>query len=255
MKRFFEGNTSAVSELTVSSSLGEIPAAERLRIRELYLASSYPVTDRQPCIFAAAGNVAAGKTSLLRFLSAAGELPAAHAVRHDPDAVMSEIQAYRSETLVDPSAAFQRWEVPARLLADEILTVAIERRCDIVYDRTCAFPETVNLLRQLRFEENYSIRMFFVWADLDECLIRAERRARTSRRVVPKAVIIQRAAALRSLAVAYAGIANEFRIFENHDGFEPKHIGTLENGMVSAIIDEPSLERFLSEHHIKARYS
>ncbi|MBN8547907.1 MAG: zeta toxin family protein [Deltaproteobacteria bacterium] len=233
-----------------SSSLGEISSSEKARIRELYLASAYPVTGRSPRLFATAGNIAAGKTSLLRFLSAAGQLPAAHAVRHDPDAVMSEISAYRSDTLTQPAAAFRRWEIPARLLADEILVAAVERRCDVVYDRTCALPDTLEMLRELKQREHYEITMYFVWASVEECLERSKRRERTSRRHVPAEVISERAESLRKLFPAYVELADEVFVYENFDGSGPRHIGSLRGTTRSEVHDLEAFTRFVDEYKL-----
>ena len=234
-----------------SSSTGEISSLEKTRIRELYLASAYPVAGRSPRLFATAGNIAAGKTSLLRFLSAAGKLPAAHAVRHDPDAVMSEISAYREDTLLQPEAAFRRWEIPARVLADEILVTAVQRRCDVVYDRTCALPDTVRMLQNLKHQEKYGITMYFVWASLSECLQRSKRRAVTSRRHVPEDVITERAQSLRELVPAYIELADEVLIYENHDGTGPRHIGSLRGNKRSEVHDDACLTQFAQEYRLK----
>lgn len=233
-----------------SSVLGEISSSEQIRIRELYLASAYPVTGRSPRLFATAGNIAAGKTSLLRFLSAAGKLPAAHAVRHDPDAVMSEIPAYREDTLLQPEAAFRRWEIPARILADEILASAVERRCDIVYDRTCALPDTVEMLQNLKRLEKYEISMYFVWASLPECLQRSKRRAHASRRHVPEEVIVERSESLRTLLPAYLRLADEFLVYENHDGCGPRHIGSLRHDKVCEAHDQSALQEFIRDYKL-----
>jgi predicted ABC-type ATPase len=241
--------TSAVEALA-SEGIGEIGLVERNRIRDLYLASAYPVVDRRPQLFAAAGNIAAGKTSLLRFLSSAGKLPAAHAVRHDPDAVMSEISGYRADTLVNPANAFERWEIPARKLADEIFTAAVERRCDVVYDRTCAFPETVQLFRNVKMNEHYHLNMYFVWAFLPECLQRAKQRAQSSRRFVPEKVIVERAEALRALFPKYLEIVDEMSIYENHDGKGPRLIATFQQGSGMQAVDAAALEAFRAEYKI-----
>lgn len=243
---------SSLVELTIESTLGEISSAEQARIEELYLASAYPVREREPRIVAAAGNIAAGKTSILRFLSANGELQGSQAVRHDPDAVMAELEGYRTDTLVNPLSAFRRWEVPARRLAENILIRAIERRCDIVYDRTCAFPETVALLKRLREACGYRITMYFVWASLDECIRRSKLRARVSRRHVPEEIIVQRAEALRSLLPQYAGVAHEFIVYENHDGSGPRLVAELKNGSVARCVDESAFANFCSEYAFPA---
>ena len=240
---------SSVLELESVSNTGEISRADRLRIEQLYLASAYAVRDRAPQFVAAAGNIAAGKTSLLRFLAASGELSAANAVRHDPDAVMSEIPEYRAETLANPMAAFRRWEIPARKLAEEILERAVERRCDIVYDRTCAFSDTISFLKRLRLT-GYQIRVCFVWADLEECLRRAELRAKTSRRSVPEEIIVQRAEALRSLVPQYCALANTFDIFENHDGSGPRFIAGFNDGKIYRTDDEQALADFKGYFHL-----
>lgn len=241
---------SSLAEELEGGVLGEISAVERERICSLYLASAFPVTGRSPRLFAAAGNVGAGKTSLLRFLSANGQLPGAHAVRHDPDSVMSELKGFREDTLKSPVLAFKRWELPARELADEIVSIGIQRRCDIVYDRTCAFPETLALMRQLRFQKGYFVSMFFVWAPLEQCLQRAERRAQNSRRFVPPAIIQQRADSLRELLHSYLDVVNELHVYQNNDGQDPQLVGTLRNGRVREVPSEEAFAQFLSEYNV-----
>lgn len=201
-----------------------ITPQEKMEIFSLFLKAptvdAPPRTDT-PVIYVIAGGIGAGKTSFRKNLLAKGRLPE-DAVLHDPDAVMQALPGYLkmlAET-GDKASAFATWEMPARFLAEEILSAAVWSKRDVIYERTCAIDTAADFLKHVK-KQGYRIEMHLVHSDLDTALARARRREEEEQRHTPPAVIRERYAALLRLWPQYRNIADRIALYDNTDTDTP----------------------------------
>src|SRR4051794_8709303 len=113
------------------------------------------MSKRRPTIYAVAGPPASGKTTFVANGLDKGIFPK-KALWHDCDAVMVQMPEYQEDRkLLGSVKAFQKWELPARELAERALFEAVLQGRDIIYDRSCALIESYEFLKALVNERNY----------------------------------------------------------------------------------------------------
>lgn len=174
-----------------------------------------------PQLLGIGGGPCSGKSFLYEHMSAEGKL-AAGAVVHDPDLVMQSIPEYREDASKDPIAAFEKWELPARQLANEILLQALLAGYHIIYMRSFAMTESLNFVHAAR-TFGYGFDAHIVTCDLDVALTRAKERERQTKRHMPPETLIQRHQAVLALIPEIANMADNYFIYENScDGSPPE---------------------------------
>lgn len=201
-----------------------ITPQEKMEIFSLFLKAHKDGTEARtdtPVIYVIAGGIGAGKTSFRKNLLAKGRLPE-DAVLHDPDAVMQSLPGYLKmmEETGDAARAFETWEMPARFLAEEILSAAVWSQRDVIYERTCAIETAPDFLKNIK-KQGYRIEMHLLHTDLDTALTRARRREDAEGRHTPQSVIRERYAALLRLWPEYRQIADRIALYDNTDTDSP----------------------------------
>ncbi len=161
----------------------------------------------RPVAIAMAGGVAAGKSTVLRWLFAQRRVPAG-AHLHDPDALMQRLPGFVREAAQDPRRAFATWERPARWVAEEALRRALELRADVCLDRGLLLPDSPALVQDLK-ERRYRLTIYHVACPLEVALARARRREQQTGRHVPEAVIMERHGRIAELLPTYIAAADE----------------------------------------------
>jgi predicted ABC-type ATPase len=160
-----------------------------------------------PRIFVVAGAPAAGKTTFIQQQIQAGVLPA-DAFMHDCDAVMQGLKGYQDDLRLHGSAfAFSKWELLARDVAEEALFQAVERRQDIIYDRSCALMSSFTFIENVVKEKNYHLFFYYLEINIEIALQRASVREKETGRHTPAGVIEDRIKALQELLPQYQALA------------------------------------------------
>lgn len=186
-----------------------ICAAERDRLREALLPLARN-PDGQPVLHAMAGIPGAGKSTFVAQERKAGRLPE-RAFVMNPDIVMTALEGYAADLESrGPQAAFDRWELPARAFAHELLKDARRRRLDVIQDMACARREDVETLRTFR-ADGYRVCVWYVECPVDVALERIARRMARTGRYTPGAMVRERAAAIRQLLPRIRAACDQFR--------------------------------------------
>lgn len=197
-----------------------------------------------PFLYAIAGIPAAGKTSFRINAVAKGVLPA-HAFVHDCDAVMEAIPEYQQQLAQEgTAAAFRKWEITARELAEQQLQNPIQLKRDIIYDRSCALPESYTLIKNLVEQHGYRLIMHVLMINADEAKKRAIHREKQHGRHLPESLIVERLQYLRDLWPKYLQLATEAFILDNNN-FQQRIIAEYKHNKL-LINDKHAYDNFLS---------
>ncbi len=215
-----------------------ISAEDKHQIFTLFMkAENGDAVKADPVLYVIAGGIGAGKTTFRKERIKKGRLPET-AVLHDPDSVMTALPGYNRtlEISCDPAHAFSEWEMPARMLAEEILSAAIWMRRDVIYERSCALDTAPEFLRTAR-EGGYRIDMALIHTDIDTAIARARHREEIEGRHTPPDLVRERHTALLNLWPQYRDLADNVTIYDNSDSanpFQPVFTATGEDETVYA---------------------
>lgn len=176
-----------------------------------------------PRLVGIGGGPCAGKNFLYAHMKSIGQLPTA-AVLHDPDLVMQAIPQYQEDATQDPSAAFKKWELPARRLANEILLAALYRRLDIIYIRSFALADSLQFVHVAKMF-GYQFDAHMIMCNIDVALARARMRENETKRHIPPEVLMQRHEAVLQLLADISDSADNYFLYKNNkDGQLPIRI-------------------------------
>jgi predicted ABC-type ATPase len=163
----------------------------------------------QPLIFVVAGGPAAGKTTYIQKQLHAGVFPA-NAFIHDCDAVMESLPEYQDDLQrLGPVLAFTNWELPARELAEAALFAAVERKQNIIYDRSCALMSSFEFIKSLVNQKAYQLFFYYLEVDTEVAIKRAYTREKTTGRHIPTHVIEDRINAVQQFLPDYQALATQ----------------------------------------------
>lgn len=164
---------------------------------------------RKPIIDHMLGIPGSGKSTYVQKYKDSGRL-AHDAVILSFDQIMESLPGYQTDALLlGAKAAFNKWEMAARAIGYTILAEATQRAINVVFDHGGATGSRhghVNLLKVLKEQYGYTVRMHHIDAPMDICLQRVSRR---SRHLDPQ-VIPVRHAILASLIPDYKANAHFF---------------------------------------------
>ena len=175
------------------------------------------VESQTPTAYVMAGVPASGKSTFVAKAQASGEFPSSAFVLN-PDLVMIALPEYQlvaeEKGLVE---AFEAFEMPARELAYELFSKAVERRVDVVKDMASARQENYEMLKDLK-SKGYKLCMFHITIDPEEAV---RRNADRSGRHTPVELIRERHHSLERLLPKYRDLVDEFHAFDNNDQNRP----------------------------------
>lgn len=209
-----EEKTAWLRKLLAIDSLPKI-ADEQLvtNISRQFLFAAQGRKQNLPQLIAFAGGPGAGKFFLYEQMKNKGQLPR-DAVIHDPDLVMQSIPQYLEEAISDPVAAFEKWELPARQLANDILMKALFAGYNIIYLRTFALADSLNFVQAAKIF-GYQFELHLLTCNLDVALARAKKRERQTKRHIPPKILEQRHQEVLNLIADLIKIADSYFIYEN----------------------------------------
>lgn len=165
----------------------------------------------EPVLYSVAGIPSAGKTTYLNIQYKDNKLPVPH-YYHDPDRVMEAVPDYWEDyEEMGPIAAFEKWQMPARYLADEILfELALKKQVHIILDMGLARDEIIQMIQKAT-KFKYKILLRFIWCSVDEAMKRKNLRGRFT----PKEMIAYRAKFLTQNIDKILTLPNELEAFDN----------------------------------------
>lgn len=170
-----------------------------------------------PLLVTMVGIPAVGKTTFLSQQLKNNKLPAHH-YYHNPDHVMEKLSGYQRDLLeVGSETAKNKWEIPARELADNILfPEALKRRLNIVMDMGLCREKIIHMVQSCR-SAGYLIHMNIIYCDLEIALKRAQSRNRH----VASETITERAVFLADNIEKILTLSDTRTYFDNSDLQQP----------------------------------
>lgn len=173
-----------------------------------------------PQLIGIGGGPGSGKTFFYECMRDKCAFPT-EAVIHDPDLVMQSIPEYKKDALIDPVKAFEKWELPARQLANNILLKALLAKYNIIYIRSFALADSLKFVKAAK-EFGYKFDVHIMTCEEKIALDRAEERERITKRHIPPNTLIQRHKAVLDLIPNITSLADNYFIYENNkNGVEP----------------------------------
>ncbi len=133
------------------------------------------------------------------------------------DTIMEQLPAYQQELQNAGSvAAFQKWEIPARIIGYELLRRAVSLRKDIFFDHGGVTPAHVNLMKNLK-NYGYATEMYYISCTPEVAFNRALLREQTTLRHTPREIIEKRSQIIGELLVQYKNIVDRFYAYDNRN--------------------------------------
>lgn len=137
------------------------------------------------------------------------------------DKIMTTLSGYQQELKTNGAvAAFQKYEMPARIIGYELLRRALKLRLNIMFEHSganCAHLELFENLPKI----GYKTRVDFILCNTALASQRAKERAEKINRYVPETLIKDRAAGLKQYMKAYKKLAFSVFFFDGTDNFRP----------------------------------
>ncbi len=188
-----------------------------------------PSPNEQPTAIIMGGGGAAGKGTIERALREQGAIPE-HFQTIDPDEVKIRwVPEFQELAAAGDSRAAAVVHDEGSAITDRVVDIAIDSRADIVIDKTMSKPEKgAELIDRLK-TQGYRVEMVGVVIDPDEAVRRMVSRAENPNssgfgRYVPIDVLRQAHAGFASAVDTYAGLVDEFRLFDNSGDSVPELI-------------------------------
>ncbi|AGH98225.1 AAA family ATPase [Micavibrio aeruginosavorus] len=158
-----------------------------------------------PTVYCMAGIPGSGKSTYVDAAIARGDFPR-DAFILNPDRVMEALPAYHDDVAaLGAMAAFEKWEMPCRELAYDLLDQAAALRLNVIKDMGCARQENYDMLARLK-SSGYRLHMIHLDCPVDLALARVQTRDRHT----PATMVNDRAASLSALLPLYRELADHF---------------------------------------------
>ncbi len=140
------------------------------------------------------------------------------------DKIMEELHGYQNDlTKLGNTAAFQKWEMPARIIGYELLRRAVMARKNIFFDHGGLFNLGINadshldLLNKLP-QYGYRTEMYYISCPANIALTRTLEREKQTRRHTPEAFIRERGRLIDEYVEKYSACVDVFYHLDNSCG-------------------------------------
>jgi len=195
-----------------------ISQSEKQHLRQSHMAQAKKAQEK-PHLYVIAGANGAGKSTLRNMLFDDKSLPVT-ALHHDPDNVMTSLTGYIKDTQDADHAhmlaeAFDKWELPARELSEEILNHAITEQTDIIYERSCGVAGSLEFISEMKEKHGYEIIFYMVFTPLRIAAQRAQTRMKKEGRFTPESIIQERAQALYDQLEDFLELSDKAYLYDN----------------------------------------
>ena len=120
-----------------------------------------------------------------------------------------QVDIYRLGTV----EAFNRWEMPARIIGYEVLRRAVEKKANIYLEHSGVnMPHTI-LMQNLK-KKGYATEMYFILCNLDIACHRAELREKITNRHTSKEMIVKRNELVKTYLNQYKTLVDNLYIYD-----------------------------------------
>ncbi|MBP7252734.1 MAG: zeta toxin family protein [Alphaproteobacteria bacterium] len=192
-------------------ALVALPPTLRQSVTQAYATAQ---AQPRPFLLHTIGVPGAGKSSLVRALSAALDPLPHHCVSFD--SLMHAIPAYRSRSRGDAEEAFKAFELPAREAGYVLLRELLTRRAHILFDHSGANPDHRDILCYAK-QQGYAVMVVRVGVAETQAQRRLAERQLKDGRHTPPAYVAERQALLQTLLPAYRHSADSYLELQNDD--------------------------------------
>ncbi|MBE6444592.1 MAG: hypothetical protein E7019_00835 [Alphaproteobacteria bacterium] len=126
------------------------------------------------------------------------------------DNIMEAIPQYQSDCQnLGNVKAFEKWQIPARIIGYELLRRAIEQKKNIFFDHGGSNQGHIQLIKSIK-KYRYTSEMHFIDCPLEICLQRCTQREKQIHRHTPKDMVISRHNQTKLLIDQYKKICDKF---------------------------------------------
>lgn len=130
---------------------------------------------------------------------------------------MESLPAYRQDIYrLGAVRAFNRWEMPARIIGYEALRRAVEKKADIWLEHSGVNNPHVELIKNLK-KKGYTTEMYFILCNLDIACRRAELREKITRRHTSREMIVKRNELVKTYLEQYKTLVDNLYIYDTSD--------------------------------------
>ena len=137
------------------------------------------------------------------------------------DAIMMSLSGYQAELKRNGiRAAFQKYEMTARIIGYELLIRAINKHLNIMFEHSGTNPAHLELFRNIA-GKGYKTSVDFIVCDVNTAIKRAEERAKKINRYVPETLIRERADKFQEYIKAYKKTTAHITMLDGGNNFRP----------------------------------
>lgn len=137
------------------------------------------------------------------------------------DRIMTALKGYQQELKQNGSvAAFQKYEMPARIIGYELLRRALNKKINIMFEHSGTNKAHLELFHNIR-QKGYKTAVDFIVCDTTTAVKRARIRAEETKRYVPETLILERAAKFTQYINAYKKETKNISLFDGGNNFFP----------------------------------
>ncbi|MGN1063016.1 MAG: zeta toxin family protein [Alphaproteobacteria bacterium] len=130
------------------------------------------------------------------------------------DQIMERLTPYRQDVKMHGAvAAFEKWEIPARIMGYELLRRLIDKRANVLLEHSGVNEAHVQLAQNVK-KLGYKTDIRFVMCPLETAMKRVKAREEQTHRHTPTHVICRRAAAVAEYYEKYTKVADIIQKFD-----------------------------------------
>lgn len=185
---------------------------ESERIISLMLTGLKPV--KTPQLWQISGIPGAGKSTFCKL-----HLPV-NCLLLSFDAIMLSLSGYQKMLKEKGAvAAYQAYEMPARIIGYEVLRRAVAKKLNIMFEHSGANKAHLELFKNIS-QYGYKTAVNFIICNTDLAISRAAQREKQTNRHVPKQLIAERAEKIKEYIKSYQQITPQIAFFDGENNFQ-----------------------------------
>ncbi len=137
------------------------------------------------------------------------------------DKIMTSMQSYQKDLAqFGQVVAFQKYEMPARIIGYELLRRAMNMKLNIMFEHSGTNPAHLELFKNIH-KKGYQTAVDFIVCDTALAIRRAEERAQKINRYIPEKLILERAAGFKQYVSAYQKLTKSITFYDGANNFLP----------------------------------
>lgn len=137
------------------------------------------------------------------------------------DKIMTSLPSYQKELAqFGQVEAFEKYEMPARIIGYELLRRAMNMKLNIMFEHSGTNPAHLELFKNIH-KKGYRTAVDFIVCNTSLAIQRAEERAKKINRYVPESLILERASRFKQYISAYQRLASSITFYDGANNFRP----------------------------------